>query len=294
VRRFAQAGDAELAFDPESKRSPLVLRRRVDYFGFDLERMVESVDVFPVERRERARRLLAEALAREEARHLGVKRNRRLIEAVRETWRRSGGRTASLSQAALAALYESKLARVESLSDFRHADLDLTSELEALVPASLRNDYLRLPNRVTIRDRDVEIHYDVEDSPAGPRGIARLRLPEKLARTLSEGELPTLDRPLRFLVTRGARGAARAETLEALQEELERPFTEDELEQLNRAWEARRDERRARKRQRRRHDGGNVDGGAGEERRRRKQRPGRRERAEQRPDRGPRRRRRPR
>jgi len=283
VRRFARSGDAELAFDAESKRSPLVLRRRVDYFGFDLERMVESVEVFPAELRERARRLLAEALAREEARHVGVKQNRRLVEAVRETWRRSGGRTASLSQAALAALYESKLARVESLSDFRHADLDLTAELEALVPASVRNDYRRLPSRVTIRDRDVEIHYDVEDSPAGLRGIARLRLPEKLARTLSEAELPTLDRPLRFLVTRGARGAARAETLEALHEELDRPFTEEELEQLNRAWEARREERRAWRRQRRRHDGGKVDGEGGERPRRRKQRPGRRERAEQRP-----------
>ena len=67
-------------------------------------------------------------------------------------------------------------------------------------------------------------------------GVARLRLPEKLARTLSEAELPMLDRPVRFVVTRGARGAARASTLEALQEELERPFTEEELQAMNRDW----------------------------------------------------------
>jgi hypothetical protein len=44
-------------------------------------------------------------------------------------------------------------------------------------------------------------------------GIARLRLPEKLARTISESELPVLDRPLRFIVIRGQRGAIRADTL---------------------------------------------------------------------------------
>src|SRR6185437_17034596 len=97
-------------------------------------------------------------------------------------------------------------------------------------------------------DRDVEIQYDVEQGENGSVGVARLRLPEKLARTLTETELPKLDRPLRFVVTRGARGAARADTLDALQEELERPFTEQELEEMNRAWEARREERRERKR----------------------------------------------
>ena len=42
-----------------------------------------------------------------------------------------------------------------------------------------------------------------------------------MARTLTEEELPALDRPLRFVVTRGARGAARGDTLGELQEELD-------------------------------------------------------------------------
>jgi len=266
-----------------------VLRRRVDYYGFELEREIEAIDEFPADLRERAPRLLAEALAREEARHIAVKQNRPLIEAVRETWRRSGGRTDRLGQAELTALYESKLAGVTSLTDFRRADLDLARELEALVPSAVRDTYLRLPSSAIIRDREVEIQYDVEESATGPQGIARLRLPEKLARTLSEAELPTLDRPLRFLVTRGARGAARAETLQVLQQELERPFTDEELETLNRAWEARREERQERKRQRRaRGGGGGGEAGhrqrQGHERRphRKQQRPGRRERAAQR------------
>jgi len=66
---------------------------------------------------------------------------------------------------------------------------------------------------------------------------------------LTESELPVLDRPLRFIVTRGARGAARASTLEELQEELERPFTAQELAEIDRAEDERRRERHDRRRE---------------------------------------------
>jgi hypothetical protein len=246
VRRYARPGKPELVFEPERKRSPLALKRRVEYFGFDLGRELESIDEFPSELRDESRRLVAEALARGEARHAAVKRNQPLIDEIRETWRRSGGKTPKLGQPELAALYESRLRDVNSMSDFRHTNLDLESDLDRLVPAEVRATYTALPNHVSVRDRDVEIQYDVEEKPEGNIGIARLRLPEKLARTLTEFELPKLDRPLRFIVTRGARGAARAATLDALQAELERPFTDEELEAMNRDWETRREERRER------------------------------------------------
>jgi hypothetical protein len=56
-----------------------------------------------------------------------------------------------------------------------------------------------------------------------------LRLPEKLARTLTEGEVPELDRPVRFTVLRGQRGAVRAATLDALQDALDAPWSPDEI-----------------------------------------------------------------
>jgi hypothetical protein len=105
---------------------------------------------------------------------------------------------------------------------------------------------MALPSVATIRDREVEIEYDVEEDPAGGMtGVARLRLPEKLARTLAEQELPALDRPLRFIVTRGQRGAARGKTLDELQEVLDRPWTEHEVERES-ARPTRREERRDR------------------------------------------------
>jgi ATP-dependent helicase HrpA len=280
VRRYARAGEAELVFEPERKRAPLVLKRRTEYFGFDLGHEVEPIDEFPSELRAKSRRLVAEGMARGDARHAAVKRNQPLIDEIRETWRRSGGNTAKLGFPELAALYEARLGAVNSLTDFRHTNLDLTTDLEALVPSAVRARYARLPDRVQVRDRDVEIQYDVEEGAAGNTSVARLRLPEKLARTLTESEIPVLDRPLRYIVTRGARGAARAATLAALQEELERPFTDEELETMNRAWETRREERRERKR-RMRGQSGAEERGRGH---RRKQRPGRRERTARRPE----------
>jgi len=281
VRRYARAGEPELVFEPERKRAPLVLRRRVEYYGFDLGSEVEAIDTFPENLRDRARRLLAEAMARGEARHSAVKHNQPLIDEVRETWRRSAGTTPRLGVNELASLYESRLRDLDAMSNFKFANLDLTAELESLVPASVRAQYARLPARVQLRDRDVEIQYDVEEDEARKVGVARLRLPEKLARSLSEAELPVLDRPLRFVVTRGARGAARASTLEALQEELDRPFTEEELQAMNRAWEDRREERRERKRRERAGRGGGREERGEGRGHRRKQRPGRRERAGQ-------------
>ena len=129
-------------------------------------------------------------------------------------------------------------------------------DADAIVPAAVRERYASLPSTVSVRGRDVEIHYDVEESPEGNVGVARLRLPEKIARTLAEEELPQLDRPLRFIVTRGARGAARANTLRELQEELDRPFTEKEIADLERSQDEHRRERHERKRQRRVRDTG--------------------------------------
>ena len=132
------------------------------------------------------------------------------------------------------------------MSDFQHARFVVNPD--AIVPAEERQRYRSLPAHVTVRGRDVEIQYDVEDTADGVIGVARLHLPEKMARTLSTDELPTLDRPLRFVVARGARGAARGATLDQLQEELDRPFTDEEISALDRQWTERREEHRDRKR----------------------------------------------
>jgi hypothetical protein len=254
LRPYAVVTEGQLVYDPNSKRAPLALRRRVEYQGFELEREIEPIDVFPPELADQARHVLAEALARGEARHAGARSNQDAIDSIRDTYRRSGGTTLKFGLPELTAYYERQLATVNSIADFRHTPVSV--DADALVPRAERERYAALPSSTTVRDREVEIHYDVEETPRGLEGVARLRLPEKLARTLSEHELPRLDRPLRFIVTRGARGAARAKTLGELQEELDRPFTDKEIADLERSAEEQRRERHERKHQRRVRDTG--------------------------------------
>jgi len=277
IRRFATSDDATLEYDAERRKAPLVLRRRLEYFGFELEREVEAIDAFPAGREDEARQVLADALARGEARHFAVKRNLPLIDGVREAWRRSGGTLPRLSQADLAVMYKARLAGVSSLTEFKQADLDLSAELEALSPRAARAAYDDLPSHTEVRGRDVEIDYDVEDGADGSvQGVARLRLPEKVARTLTESELPALDRPMRFVVARGQRGSVRATTLEELQARLDAPWSEEEIARFNRKRDEQREANRSRRRDR---VAPNARRGP-REGRGRSSRPGRREREE--------------
>ncbi len=251
VRKYATSHEAAIEYDGERRKAPLVLKRKVEYYGFELEREIEVVEEFPAGREDEARAVLANALARGEARHFAVKDNLGIIDAVREGWRRSGGTLPKLGQAELAALYQKRMGGIDSLTAFKGADLDLADDLEAFSPRAARARFDSLPSRVSVRDRDVEIGYDVEESGGAPVGVARLQLPEKVARTLTEGEVPTLDRPVRFVVYRGQRGQVRAKTLDELQTLLDAPWTEEEIARFNR----KRDEQREAARGNRR-DGG--------------------------------------
>ncbi len=249
IKRNARRGDAVLIYDPERRKSPLVLQRQLEFFGFELERESQPIHDFPPELAERARHAIAESLARFDARHPAVKRNRAAIEEAREVYRRSGGETPRLGLPELTALYEAQLVSVNSLDDLRSAVLRL--DIDALVPPAVRARYLALPGSVMVRDREVEIDYDVEEQDGSRRGVARLRLPEKLARTLSPAELPALDREIRFTVPRGQRGSVRASTLEELQDALDRPWTDEEVQRFDRVREERNQKRDDERRHRR-------------------------------------------
>ena len=229
IRRYATRGKSQLTYDPWRKHGPLVVKTTLDYFGFELESELETVDRFPPEDAAAARHLLAEAVARGEARHHAVKKNRESIEEIREAYKRSGGEIPRLALAELTALYERQLANVNSMDEFQAKRL--TVDRNAFVSPQLRERLDRLPDQVTLRDRDIDIDYDVEEQNGERIGVARLRLPEKIARTLVEEEIPRLDRPIRFVVLRGQRGAVRADSLEDLQEKLAQPWSPDEVEE---------------------------------------------------------------
>ena len=227
IHRYAKRGAGDVVYDPRRKNSSLSLRRRLEYHGFELEREYEPLDEFPPELEQKIHHVLADSLAKGEARHSALKRHRAAIEEIREAHRRSGGAIPRLGVAELTPIYERALSGVHSLADFRSAPLAI--DFDGIVAPDVRAKWLALPDTVVVRGREIPIDYDVEEANGVQVGVARLRLPEKLARTLSEEELPQLDRPIRFTVLRGPRGAVRAATLAELQDILDRPWSPDEM-----------------------------------------------------------------
>jgi ATP-dependent RNA helicase HrpA len=228
IRQYARRMDGDVTVVTARGRDSVVVRRGLDYFGFALEREDEPVSTWPEDILPRVHHALAVALARGEANHPAVRRYHPAVERVREYHRRSGGATQRLGEAELTSLYERDLASagIRSLGEYQAAPLRL--DLDALVDESSRARLDALPDSITLRDTRVDVQYETEERDGTTSGVARLRLPEKLARTLVEEELPSFDRPYRFIVLRGARGAVRADTLDELQDLLERPFAPEE------------------------------------------------------------------
>ncbi len=223
LKKYAKRSASLLSYEPHSKPSPLVVKWQVAYHGFVFERDTQAIEEFPAELASQARRVLAESLARFEAKHAASHTNRAAIEEVRELHRRSGGETPRLDAAELAAHYEAMLEAqgVASMAEFRAARLPI--RVEDFVSLQRHAELRALPSYFSIDGRKIEVRYEIEEN----RGVARLELSEKLARSLREEELPDFDRPLRFEVSRGARGSVRADSLAELKEKLQGPWTPD-------------------------------------------------------------------
>jgi hypothetical protein len=215
IRANAIEYPSEIVFVPDRAQAPLARRSRVTYAGFDLEKEDEPVREWRGADGPHARHALAAALARGDALHPAVRRHQPTIDAIREVWRRSAGKTPKLGLEELTALYERSLANVEDAHQWRAARLDVN--FDSLIPRDEREHWLRLPGAAEVRGRTVPLEYDVEFDDAGaPQGVVRLRLAEKLARALSPEDLPALDRPIRFTVFRGPRGSVKASSLNEL------------------------------------------------------------------------------
>ena len=223
LKKYAKATEVEVIYNAYRPAAPLIATTTVEYFGFVFEQRAEALKKWPKSLAKQALHALALAVAREEAQHNAVQINRPKIEEIREIYARSVGQTASLDEAELTLLYQEQLdeQKVDSLLQFRNAKLEL--DINDYVSGAEREEYWKLPSSVRIENYEVPIEYEIEDGA----GVARLELPEKLARGLEADDLPKLDRPLRFAVSRGARGAISADSLDELQELLEGPWTPD-------------------------------------------------------------------
>ncbi|HEX8696861.1 MAG TPA: hypothetical protein VF746_30865 [Longimicrobium sp.] len=208
VREFTSAGPPEVRYDSRHRRHPLRLVRTLGYFGFELESEDEPVDRFPAGLEDACRRALARAVVSGEAWHPDAPAYRQLFRELREVWRRSGGAAPKVSEEALVDLVAERLRGVGSYREFMETPLRF--DADELVPRADRERWLALPDTVEIGGDEYPLDYGFE----GEIAVVRARVPAKLLYQIDEGDVPALDRPLHWTVTRGKREAVRAASLE--------------------------------------------------------------------------------
>lgn len=210
MRRYAHVDAPTVAYDPDRKRSPLSVVRRVRYFGFELERALEPLEAIPPELRGPARAALVDALMTGRARHRDTKSLRHTLERLGELHRRAGGDLPGADGPAVRTELGRRLSRLERLSDFTQTDVALT--VEQFVGAERRRELEALPAWVDVGGERCPLDYEVEEG----RAVVRIRLRERTAREVRPADIPRLDRPVGFTVLRGKRPAVRVDSVEEL------------------------------------------------------------------------------
>jgi len=212
IKRFAVRRPPVVRFQDARRHAGLVVERETSYFGFELAREREPlVGRFPPELADQARLALAEGIVAGMTSHTDQRALAKSIARLDEYWRRSGGTVSSASPDAIAARLAEQLRDIESWEEFLNRRLVL--DPAELVAADTRHVLDLLPSSIPIRGDRIAINYAIEHGAP----VARLRLREGKARRLRRGDLPPLDRPVRFSVMRGTREVLRAESIDELE-----------------------------------------------------------------------------
>jgi hypothetical protein len=135
---------------------------------------------------------------------------------------------------------------VNSWDDFMHSRVIV--EPDSLIDPEERDRLQALPDMLRVRGDAVPLDYEIENG----LGVVRVRLREGQAKRLREGELPELDRPLRFAVQRGRHPPVLADSIATLHSLLRRVPKADREEDDRAGSAHRRTARRGRRYGRRR------------------------------------------
>jgi hypothetical protein len=217
VNRYAVLGEPRVILTGPYKHQRLAVQRRRTYFGFDLDTEVEILaGPIPEPLLDRARDVLADALAAGEVVHPDAARVRRAVSVLDEFWRRSGGAIPGIAPEAIRARIRQQLEAVRSWDDFQRTRVTL--DPAGLVDEPTRERLDALPAMIRVKGDAAPVQYELQNGEA----VARVRLREGQAKRLRADEIEPLDRPLRFAVQRGRHPPVLADTVADLQALLRR------------------------------------------------------------------------
>ena len=198
IGEHATWGPASVYVGGRKRSQRLVVERRREYFGFQLDAEIEELrGRFPPELREAALEALVDALVSGESAHPDQGVVRRAVGELDELWRRSGGALVAASPPAVRALLRRQIDDVASWDEFLHTRLTL--DVASTVDEMERDRLTDAPASVHLLGDTVPIEYEIESG----EGVARIWLREGQARRLRIEDVPQLDRPVRFGVVRG-------------------------------------------------------------------------------------------
>ena len=220
VKRYAKRTDGAVEHRRRKRSACLMQITKHEYFGFQLDRSERTLpDPFPSVHASAAREALAEAVTAGQTDHVDQRRLMRALDRLGEYWRRSGGTLEAADPQSIRQLITSALGDVNSLDDFHQTRLHL--DVEELVPEAEATRLDELPSSAPIRGDRVPLEYEIEDG----QPVVRLIVRQGQARRLQNADLPSVDRPLRFTVTRGKGPAIQARDIDELRRKLvaERP-----------------------------------------------------------------------
>jgi hypothetical protein len=189
-----------------------------------LENQDEAIDRFPRGLEEECRTVLAQAMVTGQAYHRDLAASREAIHELRDVYRRSAGRTPGMNEQALTDYLSSRLASVNSYSEFLETPLRINAD--ELVPAAERARWMALPSSIELDGREYPLNYAFE----GDEAVVRVQIPAKFLHHLDDAHLPELDRPLHFTVTRGKRDSVRASSLDEARRLVEEAFAAERAE----------------------------------------------------------------
>jgi hypothetical protein len=216
IKRYAVRQPPVVRVLDGRRHTGLVMERATSFHGFELDREREVlVGRFPPELADRARLALAEGIVAGVLPHTDQRALAKAIARLDEYWRRSGGALPAASPDAIAARLVEQIREIQSWEEFLNTRIAL--DPATLVDADTRHRLDALPSSVALRGDRIAIHYEIERG----QPVARLRLREGKARRTRAGDIPPLDRPLRFTVVRGSREIANAASLVELEQALD-------------------------------------------------------------------------